>query len=216
MFNFLKRKNANDKPNEANTAQADAMRWGAPITSERMSRRETEQAQREQAAVDARSRERRDAYRPNGTERNFIDRDGKPYMLRSEGIGSFERGGSAPATSSLTVATLMTPPPGALNVLAFYGTRQVGGGRAWLDTANGTKRVVVEILETEHGYGGRGIGNELLREIERVGRKVGVAEVCCRLCGNEDGGNDPQAFYTAQGYSARGAEMVKDRTAFSA
>lgn len=181
MFNFMKRK---DKT--TTTQQGDEV-WGMPPRNRKMSKDEAARDAAQQKLIEEKNQERRAVYRPAGRERIFEDTDGRRLALRTE-----ENFGPE--------ASPHRPP---LQIVAFWGVREIGYVRAEIEPQGRVRQLVAHI---ETGYEQRGIASEILQELETVARSKEAKEICCTgLAGNEWSNE----FLTQAGYTSRGAELVK-------
>ncbi len=156
MFGFLKRK---DKGNDETALAGDDEGWGKP-TRRKMSRDEAARDAAEQKLIEEKNQERRDTYRLPGIERIFLDNEGRRLALRTE-----DNTGPQP-----------NPHHPPLLVVAFWGVKEVGRAEMNLEADGSLRQTVARI---EHGFEGRGIGAEILREIESLARAKGGRAIYC-------------------------------------
>jgi histone acetyltransferase (RNA polymerase elongator complex component) len=184
MFGLFKKK---DKAKGNKSAVDSGTDWGAPVQANRkMSKSEMEKEAAEQAVVEQKNRERREVYRPVGTERIILDSQGHRLALRTE--INFEH---------------PTPEHPHITAMVFWGAKEIGHVHAELNNE------VLQVIhcKTEASFDARGISAELLQEMERLAREKGVKEVCCPSPNGSLDWNDQT--YTNLGYNPRGDKMVK-------
>lgn len=185
MFGWFKKKDKDAQDPQSTTAVEEA-EWGMP-TKRKLSKQEAERDAAAQKMLEEKSRERRDMYRLPGTERIFVDADGRRLALRLEdNTGPKANEHHAP-----------------LCLIVFWGTRELGHLKAKLDG-----QTVVQIeAKVEAGFEKRGIASEILKEIENFARQKRLQALQFQSVAGNEWDSD---FLTAQGFGAQGDYLVKN------
>ncbi|MEI7555325.1 hypothetical protein [Candidatus Chlorohelix sp.] len=178
MFGFLKKKEKDD----------EELEWGAALNKRKLSAAQASKEEEEQKQLDLKSKERRDMYCRPGVERIFNDVDGRHIALRTE-----DNTGQTPSA--------LHPP---VNIAAYWGTRQIGGGKAKLMDS----RLHLFHYDTMSGYEERGIGLEILKEAELFARNKGLKAISVPLPKN-DNSEWNESFFTKNGFTKNGEEFLK-------
>jgi histone acetyltransferase (RNA polymerase elongator complex component) len=183
MFGLFKKK---DKEKDSKSGNDGGNDWGAPVQGNRkLSKSEMEKEAAEQASIEKTNRERREVYRPIGTERIILDTQGHRLAIRTE--------------LNLDYPTPEHPP---ITIMVFWGAKEVGHVHAEINDS----AVQVIHCKTEASFDRRGISAEILQEVERIAREQGMAQISCPVNGSPDWN---EQFYTKLGYNAQGDKMVK-------
>ncbi len=179
MFGFLKKKDKNK--------ETEDLAWGAVGTNRKMSAQEQAKEEAEQADIERRGKERRDMYRPAGTERIFTDATGHHIALRVEENSSMNNGSHPP-----------------LAVLAFWGARQIGAAHCEMQDSH----LKIFHYETFAEFDKKGIADELLKELESYARTKGYKSISATLPAPNTVEWD-EAFFTRCGFARNGEEFQK-------
>ncbi|NWJ46531.1 MAG: hypothetical protein HXX08_11685 [Chloroflexi bacterium] len=181
MFGFFKKKEKDEKG-------TNELEWGGALNKRKLSASQAAKEEEEQRQIDLNSKERRDMYCRPGVERIFNDVDGRHIALRTE-------------DNTGQTSSEVHPP---VNIAAYWGTRQIAGGKARLIDS----QLHLYHYDTLPGYEERGVGLEILREAELIARNKGLKAISVSLPKN-DNSEWNESFFTTNGFIKNGEGFVK-------